>query len=273
MTHALTAESVAYAYETATPVIAQVNAAVRTGEILGIVGPNGSGKSTLLRVLSGLLRPGSGRVTLDGRALSAFSNVDRARTLAFLPQAVNPAFALTVFEVVCLGRYPHMGAFGALSAHDRDAARRCMRDTEIEALAARDFQTLSGGERQRVLLASILAQEPDILLLDEPTAALDIHHQIELFALLTRLAGEGYGFAVVTHDLNLAARFCDRLLLLTNRCEPPISGTAAEVLTGPRLSAAYDAAIRVDRHPVTDAPLIWAETPDTGPRRPQGGGS
>ncbi|NIA15784.1 MAG: ATP-binding cassette domain-containing protein [Nitrospiraceae bacterium] len=261
MTHTLTAESVAYAYESASPVFSQVDAAVRAGEILGIVGPNGSGKSTLLRVMSGLLRPGSGRVTLDGRPLSAFSNVDRARTLAFLPQAVNPAFALSVFEVVCLGRYPHMGAFGALSAHDREVAERCMRHTEIEALETRDFLTLSGGERQRVLLASILAQEPDILLLDEPTAALDIHHQIELFALLARLAEDGYGFAVVTHDLNLAARFCDRLLLLTNWRETPISGTPAEVLTGPRLSEAYAAAIRVDRHPVTDAPLIWAETP------------
>lgn len=261
MKHLLKAESVAFAYESGRDVFADVSLAVESGEILGLIGPNGSGKSTLLRVLCGLLRPRSGHVMLDGKALSSYAGTARARVLAFLPQAVNPAFALSVFEVVCLGRYPHIGAFGALRLQDKAIAERCMRDTEVEALRGREFMTLSGGERQRVLLASILAQEPNILLLDEPTSALDIHHQIEIFALLERLACEGYGIVVVTHDLNLAAQFCDRLLLLGSDHRTTADGRTEEVFTEALLSEAYNSVIRVSRNPVTGAPLIWAEAP------------
>ena len=261
MTRCLKTESVAHAYEPGKDVFRDVDASVQSGEIVGFVGPNGSGKSTLLRVLCGLLKPLAGAVTLDGKPLSSFSGIERARILAFLPQAVTPAFTLNVFEVVCLGRYPHVGALGALRSQDKEVAERCMCDTEVEDLRARDFMTLSGGERQRVLLASILAQEPDILLLDEPTSALDIHHQIEIFALLERLARGGYGIGVVTHDLNLAARFCHRLLLLSANREKPISGTPETVLTEAVLSQAYAAPIRVSEHPVTGTPLIWSETP------------
>lgn len=259
MTHHLRAESVAYAYERDRIVFSGVDAQIESGEIVGVVGPNGSGKSTLLRVLCGLLRPKAGSVTFDDRSLSALSDIERARLVAFLPQAVNPAFALTVFEVVCLGRYPHVGPFGALRPRDRDVAERCMRDTEVEAIRSRDFTALSGGERQRVLLASILAQEPRLLLLDEPTAALDIHHQIEIFSLLKRLADEGYGVAVVTHDLNLAGQFCDRLVLLGLEHGVLAEGTPREVLTEHTLSLAYGAPVRVAVHPVTGMPLVWAE--------------
>ena len=261
MKRVLKAESVAYAYDPGKSVFAEVDAVVRSGEIVGLVGPNGSGKSTLLRVLCGLLRPQAGRVTLDDKLLASFSGKERARILAFLPQAVNPAFALSVFEVVCLGRYPHIGAFGAFQPRDKAVAERCIRDTEIEALRARDFMTLSGGERQRVLLASILAQEPDILLLDEPTSSLDIHHQVEIFTLLERLAAEGYGIAVVTHELNLAAQFCNRLLLLAANHRLLASGSPETVLTEGLLSQAYGSTIDVSKHPVTGAPLIWARTP------------
>ena len=254
-----------FGYDAHTDVLSNVSASVNSGEMLGIVGPNGSGKSTLLRILCGLLRPRSGHVALDGKPLAAFSGMERARTLAFLPQSVNPAFALTVFEVVCLGRYPHIGAFGAPRAHDLEIARRCMQDTEIESLHAREFMDLSGGERQRVLLASILAQEPDILLLDEPTSALDIHHQIEIFALLKRLSSEGYGIAVVTHDLNLAARFCDRLLLLSAKHGTLAEGAPDAVLTEAMLTEAYSSSVRVTPHPFTGTPFIWAETPKGRP--------
>ena len=261
MTSALRADNVSYAYVSGHSVFANVSTALAGGEVLGIVGPNGSGKSTLLRVLCGLLRPQSGTITLNDKPLAGMSGMERARKVAFLPQAVNPAFALSVFEVVCLGRYPHTGALGALRPHDKAVAERCMRDTETETLRTRDFMTLSGGERQRVLLASILAQEPDLLLLDEPTSALDIHHQIELFALLERLADEGYGVAVVTHDLNLAARFCSRVLLLPASHAIPIQGSPESVFDEGTLSAAYGASIRVARHPITDSPLIWADVP------------
>ena len=167
MTRCLEAQSVSFAYTPVEPVLSGVGAAIRGGEVLGVVGPNGSGKSTLLRVLCGFLKAASGSVRLDGEPLGALSGRDRAKVIAFLPQSVNPAFALGAFEVVCLGRYPHLGTMGALSAHDREVATRCMADTETLAFKGRDFMTLSGGERQRVMLASILAQEPDLLLLDE----------------------------------------------------------------------------------------------------------
>jgi iron complex transport system ATP-binding protein len=264
MTATLRAESVSFAYEPGRPVFNSVNASVAGGETIGLVGPNGSGKSTLLRVMCGLLRPQGGGVLLNGKPLAGYPGRDRARRVAFLPQAVNPAFALSVFEVVCLGRYPHTGAFGALGPRDKEAAERCMRDTEVEHLRARDFLTLSGGERQRVLLASILAQEPEILLLDEPTSALDIHHQTEIFSLLDRLAHGrqgGYGILVVTHDLNLAARFCDRILLMGLDHSMLAEGPHDSVLTEPLLSRAYRAPIRVSRHPETGAHLIWADAP------------
>lgn len=269
MKSALEAKAITYRYEADNDVFRDVSVAVDGGDLTGIVGPNGSGKSTLLRVLCGLLRPNAGEVTLDGRALPSFSGIERARRVAFLPQAVNPAFALSVFEVVCLGRYPHVGALGALRPRDKEVAERCLRDTETESLRARDFMTLSGGERQRVLLASILAQEPNLLLLDEPTSALDIHHQIEIFALLERLAREGYGIAVVTHDLNLAARFCSRLLLLAGGGEPPVSGPPRDVLTEALLSQAYTASIRVSDHPEVGTPLVWAETPNENEKEPR----
>ena len=261
MTRCLQAQNLAFAYEAGHNVFSNVNAVLRSGEMLGLVGPNGCGKSTFLRVFCGLLRVQTGQVMLDGKPLSGYTNVERARVVAFLPQAVNPTFALSVFEVVCLGRYPHMSTFGALGPHDREVIERCLHDTEVAALRARDFMTLSGGERQRVLLASILAQEPDLLILDEPTSALDIHHQIEIFTLLERLASDGYGVAVVTHDLNLAARYCDRLLLLAGTHEVLADGKPEDVLTEDLLSRTYGARIRVSRHPETGTPLIWAESP------------
>lgn len=261
MTAGLIAENLTFAYEKGNDVFADVSGKVCAGAFTGIVGPNGAGKSTLLRVLCGLLRPRAGRVTLDGKHLRAFSGMERARRVAFLPQAVNPAFALTVFEVVCLGRYPHVGALGGLRRKDFDVAERCLAATTTDALRDRDFMTLSAGERQRVLLASILAQEPNLLLLDEPTSSLDIHHQIEIFALLRRLTDGGYGVAVVTHDLNLAARFCDEVLLLSEDHHVLASGKPDCVLTEERLSRAYNAPIRVTAHPITGTPLITAECP------------
>lgn len=264
MSHCLQAEEVSFAYEPDRFVFTEVSASVRSGQVTGIVGPNGSGKSTLLRTLCGLLKPQRGHVTLDDCAVSRLARLERARTLAFLPQSVDPAFALSAFEVVCLGRYPHVGPLGTLRARDRDVSERCMCDTETEHLRERDFMTLSGGERQRVLLASILSQEPDLLLLDEPTSALDVHHQIEVFALLRRLAGQGYGIAVVTHDLNLAARFCDHVLLLAVGESLIAQGPPEPVLTEELLSRAYRAPIRVCPHPVTGTLLITAEEPDHG---------
>ena len=262
---ALSCAEIGHAYETATPVLNAVSMQVAPRELTGIVGPNGSGKSTLLRILAGLLVPDRGAVRIGDRLLRALRDRERARTLAYLPQHVNPAFALSVHEVVGLGRYPHIGAMRGLSQEDLQAVDRVLEATDTARLRHREFLTLSGGERQRVLLASILAQEPRFLLLDEPTSALDLHHEHEIFALLKRLAREGYGVAVVTHNLNTAAHFCDSLHLLRHDGHAVAHGAPSDVLTEARLSEAYGAAIWVTAHPLTGAPLVSASNAEMRP--------
>ena len=256
----LTASGIAHSYEAGTPILENASASVHGGELLSIVGPNGCGKSTLLRILAGVLSPVSGSVHFEGRQLAALSPRDRAKRVGFLPQTVNPVFSMRAIEVVQLGRFPHLGAFGALSSQDHAVVDRCLRDTETQSFRNRDFLSLSGGERQRVLLASVLAQEPRILLLDEPTSALDIHHQIEIFGLLRKLCATGYGIAVVTHDINLAARFCDRMVLMGAASRGALTaGVVKEVVTERWLSEAYGAPIRVCTHPITGTPLVTVD--------------
>jgi len=263
MSAVLEARGVTFAYERGVNVLHNVAATLAPGSMTGIAGPNGSGKSTLLRLLCGLLRPQEGEIFLDGRPLNRYSGRARARKLAFLPQSVTPAFSLSAFEVVCLGRYPHTGGLGSLGSGDLAVAQRCLEQTQTEHLHHRDFAALSGGERQRVLLASILAQEPDLLLLDEPTSALDIHHQVEVMSLLHRLSRERYGVGLVMHDLNLAAQYCDTLVLLGETHEVVASGPPAEVLTESLLARAYGAEIRVGKHPFSATPFV-AAAPEHG---------
>lgn len=255
----LQAQDVSYAYEADERVLDSVTATVASGQLTSIVGPNGCGKSTLLRLLCGLKEPMGGQVLLDDKRLRAIPGRERARIIGFLPQAVEPVFAMTVLEVAALGRYPYAGVFAGLNPGDHEIIARCLADTTVEHLKHRDFATLSGGERQRVLLAGVLAQEPDILLLDEPTSALDLPHQVEIFALLRRLTREGYGVGVVTHDLNLAAQFCDAATLLSHDHRLVADGSPRDVFTEPLLSGAYNATIRVCTHPVNGAPLIFAD--------------
>lgn len=254
------ADNCAYAYPGHAPAIHGVSLRVPRGAVTGIIGPNGSGKSTLLRVLAGLAPPSEGTVTLDDLPgpLHAAPARDRARHLAYLPQLVEPLFGLTVSETVALGRFPHQQGLGGLSPVDHDAVRNAMTRCAVESLAQRLFTELSGGERQRVLLASVLAQEPAYLLLDEPTAALDLHHEAEVFALLGALAREGYGVCVVTHDLGLAAAHCDQLVLLSASGMVAAQGTATAVLTSETLSEAYGARVVVAPHPITGLPLPYA---------------
>lgn len=256
-----------FGYEPGRIVLDGVSASIAGGELVGVVGPNGCGKSTLLRLMAGALRPQTGVVRIDGAAVTSIKPIQRARTVGFLPQTVNPIFSMRVGEAVCLGRFPHAGAFGTLRAHDYAVIDRCLSETETAQLRDRDFLSLSGGERQRVLLASVLAQEPRVLLLDEPTSSLDVHHQIEIFALLRRLRHGRRGIAVVTHDINLAARFCDRILLMGHEARGIIAaGAAADVVTEPLLSQAYGAAIRVCAHPLTGTPLVTVDAPEEAAR-------
>ncbi len=187
---------------------------LRDGGLLALVGPNGSGKSTLLRLLGGLWKASEGAVTLDGRELKSLPRREIARRIAYTPQETRLDFAFTVREVVAMGRHPHLGRFEIERERDRAAVSDAMRRVDVAHLAERFVTELSGGERQRVLLARSLATEAQILLLDEPTASLDIGHALDVLGMLRELAGEGKAIALAIHDLNLAARFADRVALL-----------------------------------------------------------
>lgn len=225
------------------------------GNILGLVGPNGSGKSTLLRVLAGILKPNQGRVLFRNGDIRKSNRSLLARQIAFLPQAVQPIFPLTVEEMVALGRFPHQKALGFPSVEDRNVIKQCMEWTAVAPLASRKLSTLSGGEHQRVLIASVLAQQPAALLLDEPTSSLDIHHQVEVCLLLAALAKRKIGIIMVTHDLNLAARFCTSLVLLREG-KVAAQGTPAEVLKSGILQEIYRAKIAVETNRATGTPVI-----------------
>jgi iron complex transport system ATP-binding protein len=213
------------------PALAAIDAEVEPGEFFGILGPNGSGKSTLLKVAAGLLRPSAGRTLLEGRDVAAWKRRDLARRVALLAQDVSVEAPYRVSDVVLLGRMPHLGFFGFAGAGDVEVARAALAATDCLDLADRRIHEISGGERQRVFLARALAQEPRLLLLDEPTAHLDLRHQVGLHDLLARRNREG-GLTVVTvlHDLNLAAQYCHRVLLLSGG-RVFACGTVEEVLT------------------------------------------
>jgi iron complex transport system ATP-binding protein len=225
-----------------------VSVAVPRGGLVGIIGPNGSGKTTLLKLLGGMLTPAAGRVTLDGRDLSSLPRRELAREIAVVPQETRLSFEYSVLEVVLMGRYPHLGAFELEGRDDLRIAREAMAATGTLALEERSFPTLSGGEKQRVIIAGALAQSAQLMLLDEPTAALDPGYQIEIAALLGRLnADRGVTMAVATHDLNFAAGLCHHLLLLRDG-RVLAAGPTAQVLTRESVRALYDVEADVHFH-------------------------
>jgi len=188
---------------------------VERGTIVGVLGPNGSGKTTLVRIMAGMLRPDSGQVLLDGASVADLPRREVARRVALVPQETQTTFDFSVIDIVLMGRYPHLGPFELERPADLEIARNALRATGTETLESRSFATLSGGEKQRVIIAAALAQSSDILLLDEPTTALDIGYQFEIAALLKQLnADHGTTMVVSTHDLNLAAALCERVVLI-----------------------------------------------------------
>jgi len=221
------------------PAVADVSLDVHRGARLGILGPNGSGKTTLLKLLGGVLTPTSGHVTLDGVPVGRLGRQAVARRLAAVPQDTHPAFDYTALELVLMGRYPHLGAFEVEGARDLAIADEAMAATGTREFSSRYYSTLSGGERQRVVIASALAQQPELLLLDEPTASLDPGFQIEIAGLLGRLHAErGLGFVLSTHDLNLAASLCDSLVLMRGGAVVA-AGPTRDVLTRDGIAALY----------------------------------
>jgi iron complex transport system ATP-binding protein len=219
-------------------VFRRVDVSVRRREILCIVGPNGSGKSTLLSVLAGVLAPRSGKVMMGERDLSGLSYLERAQKIGYLPQSVRPFTSYLVRELISLGRFPHARGLGFETSQDRAAVEQAMALTRVEHLGNRPFDEISGGERQRVLIASVLATQPDVLLLDEPTAALDIGQRSMVFHTLKELADQGVAVAVVTHDLNLAGLFADVLVLLSYH-KVGAYGPPEDVITQDNLRQTY----------------------------------
>ncbi len=245
---ALRVAGVEFGYR-AEPVLAGIDLEVRDGEMVGIVGPNGSGKSTLLRILAGLLDPRRGEVRLFEKPAREYPRIEAARYIAYVAQDLAPVFGYTVAEFVMMGRRPYQGLWPFDNEEDEAAAREAMRETEVEAFAERTLFELSGGERRRVTIAAALAQEPSILLLDEPTAALDLHYQLQIHDLLDRLNRErSITTVVVTHDLNLAALYCPRVVML-DRGRIIADGPPAEILSDERLAAVYGIAVTRARHP------------------------
>jgi iron complex transport system ATP-binding protein len=229
---------------------------VRRGELLAIVGPNGAGKSTLLRILSGARAPWSGTVELAGRPLGDYDRRAIARRVATVAQENPIAFRFTVMEVVLMGRAPHLGAWRFESARDLAIAREALDHFDLAPLAGRAIQELSGGERKRVFLARALAQRPEIALLDEPAAFLDMRHIAEIFGRFRELAErERMAVAATMHDLNTAALYADRVLLMKNGATAGY-GRPEEALTAERLSAVYDTEVYVGRNPATGALAI-----------------
>ena len=215
-----------------------VNLTADRAQMIGLIGPNGAGKSTLLRTIAGILGHDHGAVLLDGAEIGSLSPKDIASNLALVPQVAPYTHSFTSLELVLMGRYPHLGRFQIESERDRDIARSAMALTETEKLSDRTLDTLSGGERQRVFVSRALAQKPRVLLLDEPTSNLDILHQLKVLGLVRRLVGSGLTAIAAIHDLHMAARYCDRLVLLSGG-RVAATGTPEQVLSTENIESGF----------------------------------
>lgn len=243
-------------------ILEDVSFCVQEGEVLGIVGPNGSGKTSLLKVLARLMRPLQGRIDLFGQELASMAQQEIARLVGVVQQDTQQLFPFTVAETVLMGRFPHRphgrwtGGFGWESREDVTIAEQAMMMVDILHLAHRAVTDLSGGERQRAMIARALAQTPKVLLLDEPTAFLDLQHQVEICSVLLRLKEESrLTVILVSHDLNLVSQYCDRILLL-DRGRVVRLGRPEEVIEPGALESVYRCRVLVDRHPITGLPRV-----------------
>ena len=255
----LSLQSITIRYNQRT-ILHDISLDVQSGEVVALIGPNGVGKSTLIRAISGSVPIVSGRIRADERELLKLPIEQRARLVAVVPQAVRLPEAFTVDETVLMGRTAYLGWLGRETDADRAIARAAMDRTCVTELAARRIGELSGGEQQRVLIARALAQSAKTLLLDEPTAHLDLKHQAGVLSLVRDLAkSEGFAVLIALHDLNLAALYADRVALLSNGSVAAL-GTPPEVLTSDRLSPVYGLNISVYEHPTNGGPWVMADS-------------
>ena len=256
------------------PALDSVTMLVPRGTFYAVLGPNGSGKSTLLRALLGMVPHAAGQAHVSGRLVSDWDRRALAREAGVVTQSESLAFPITVRELVAMGRYPYLGALQSERPADREAISEAMRMCDIENLAQRFLSTLSGGEIQRTRMARALAQEPNLLVLDEPTASLDVRHEMEILELLRASAGRGMTIFLITHHLDLAARFADRLLLL-DRGRVAAEGEPGEVLQEETLQRVYEWPISVSHDPATGVPRVTLLSSASRPipNHPTGSGS
>ncbi len=256
-------EKISYSYGRKVA-LTDVTASVPAGSLTGIIGPNGSGKSTLLRILGYVARPASGRVTYDGADISSMSPMGRARLIGAVLQDQGTQFPFSVEDVVEMGRFPYNGMLGRPGRHDTEAIQKAMAMAGVLGLEGRQITTLSSGERQRVFIARALAQEPKVMLLDEPTSHLDISYQLEVMEILKGLAALGTTVIIVMHDLNLAGLYCDRLIALKEG-RVVSEGLPDDVLTADNILEIYGVRAVVKNNPETSRPGIVMLTPSSKP--------
>lgn len=228
-----------------------------SGEFIGLLGPNGAGKSTLLRILAGLIAPSAGTVGIGGQDLRKMQSIEVARKVAYVPQDTHVAFDFSVWEIVLMGRHPHVPRFAMEGERDHEIAARALGSVGVRHLADRSITSLSGGERQMVFIAKALAQQPRILLLDEPISALDIRHQLHVLSLVRSYADGGATAIAVLHDLNLAARFCDRVYIMADG-QIAAQGRPDVVYTKESLARTYGVRAVVRYDPLVKSPTVTA---------------
>ncbi len=250
---------ICYSYE-GKNALEKVTAQVPSGSFTGIIGPNGSGKSTLLRILGSVLRPFKGKVLYDGTDIALMPPLHRARLVGAVLQDSGAQFGFTVREVVEMGRFPYRGLFGKTDGSDSAAVEEAMDKAGVLQFSERPVTALSSGERQRAYIARALAQQPKVLLLDEPTSHLDISYQLEVMQMLKMLSSSGTTVVIVMHDLNLAGLYCDRLIAMKDG-EVVAQGGPDMVLTAKNIMEIYGVKALVENHPATSRPLIITMSP------------
>jgi len=263
-------ESASFSYP-GREIFRELSLSLEEGEILALIGPNSSGKTTLLKLMDGLLEPQRGKVFLDGEELNRLSRSRVAKRVAVVPQEMEVPFSFTVAEIVLMGRAPYLGRFGWETRKDLDIAREAMALTDVAGLENRPFAELSQGEKQRVSMARALAQEPKVILLDEPASHLDINHQVEMHELIRQLNLEkNLTVLNISHDLNLAAEYSHRMALL-HRGSIYALGTPSTVITEENIRRVYETTVMVEKNPISGAPRVTpvgkSRMEKTGPQR------